>query len=152
MNKTIVKNYVRFILIFITSALTPSILFCLGIIDITKIRSYTEEFHYNLISTSAIIGGFLFTGISILISIIDKPRIKRLWDNHYLDNLYWYGFGGMIANVITIISALSILLIDLHTDALLSLLYIEIISLIFGIVFFLCCLRCLIFIIKRING
>ena len=29
---------------------------------------------------SAIIGGFLFTGISILISVIDKERIKRLWD------------------------------------------------------------------------
>lgn len=41
------------------------------------------DFHYNAISMSATIGGFLFTGISILISTLEKSRIKRLWDYNY---------------------------------------------------------------------
>ena len=45
-----------------------------------------NDFYYNCITLSSIIGGFLFTGISILISALDKDRINRLWENNYLDN------------------------------------------------------------------
>ena len=53
------------------------------------LKSNNENFHYNAISMSATIGGFLFTGLSILISTIDKERIKRLWNYNYLDNMYF---------------------------------------------------------------
>ena len=71
------------------------------------------DFHYNAISMSATIGGFLFTGISILISTLEKSRIKRLWDYNYLDNLYRAAFIGISANVVTLVVALLLSLIHI---------------------------------------
>lgn len=71
------------------------------------------DFHYNAISMSATIGGFLFTGISILISTLEKSRIKRLWDYNYLDNLYRAAFIGISANVVTLVVALLVILLDI---------------------------------------
>lgn len=102
-------------------------------------------------SMSAIIGGFLFTGISILISVIDKERIERLWDNNYLDNLYWSAFVGMIANVITIIVAFSLVFLDISPKVEDIFIQIEITTLIMGIVFFVWCIKHLIFIISKLK-
>lgn len=93
------------------------ILFKSPFFDISKFERLDPDFHYNAISMSAIIGGFLFTGISILISVIDKERIERLWNNSYLDNLYRSAFVGMIANVITIIVAFSLVFLDISQKA-----------------------------------
>ena len=76
------------------------ILFNSSLFDIQKIKALGTDFHYNTISMSATIGGFLFTGISILISTIDKDRVKRLWDNNYLNNLYRAAIVGMVSNII----------------------------------------------------
>jgi acid phosphatase family membrane protein YuiD len=69
-----------------------------------------NDIQFNIISFSAIIGGFLFTGISILVSIIDKERIKRLWEHNYLDNLYRSASVGIFANITSIIAALTLVL------------------------------------------
>lgn len=49
-----------------------------------KLYSCNNDFHYNLITFNSVIAGFLFSGISILVSLISNPSIKRLWDNGYL--------------------------------------------------------------------
>lgn len=50
----------------------------------------------------------MFAGLGILISVIEIDRIKRLWDNHYLDNLYRSAVIGMTANLITVVAAESL--------------------------------------------
>lgn len=119
--------------------------------DIAKFDGLAPDVHYNAISMSATIGGFLFTGISILISVIDKERIKRLWDNSYLDNLYRSAFVGMIANVTTIIVAFLLVFLNVEKQMVNILIDIEITSLIVGIVFFAWCIKHLIFVISKLK-
>ena len=137
---------VLFLSIGISVALIQSSFF-----DISKFEELAPDFHYNAISMSAIIGGFLFTGISILISVIDKERIERLWNNSYLDNLYRSAFVGMIANVITIIVAFSLVFLDLPSKAEDIFIQIEITTLIIGVVFFAWCIKHLLFIISKLK-
>ena len=127
------------------------ILFKSAFFDISKFEKLAPDFHYNAISMSAIIGGFLFTGISILISVIDKERIERLWNNSYLDNLYRSAFVGMIANIITIIVAFSLVFLDIPSKAEDIFVEIEIAALIIGVVFFAWCIKYLLFIISKLK-
>lgn len=93
----------------------------------------------------------MFTGISILISVIDKERIKRLWDNNYLDNLYRSAFVGMLANIVTIVAAFLLIFLKIDKQVVNILIKIEITTLIIGIVFFAWCIKHLIFIISKLK-
>ena len=145
------KNWRIFIIILLLSIAVPILLLRFSLINVDGIVSLGSDFHYNMISMSAIIGGFLFTGISILISAIDKERIQRLWQNNYLDNLYRAAFVGMIANVLTIITAVAFLC-AVHTEkAGVLLIKVEFITLFIGLVFFIWSIKHLIFIITRMR-
>ncbi len=148
---TKLKNWIWIGLVLVLSIGVSIILFKSAFFDINKFEKLAPDFHYNAISMSAIIGGFLFTGISILISVIDKERIERLWNNNYLDNLYRSAFVGMIANVITIIVAFSLVFLDVFQKTEDIFIQIEITTLIIGIVFFAWCIKHLIFIISKLK-
>lgn len=109
-----------------------------------------NDFYYNCITLSSIIGGFLFTGISILISALDKDRIKRLWENNYLDNLYRSAFVGIILNVISIFVAVFLLCTSI-TNIKEIFLKAELVVLFVGIIFFIWCIRQLIFVLTRLK-
>ncbi len=145
------KNWRNFIIILLLSIVVPFLLFQFSLIDIEGIVSLGADFHYNMISMSAIIGGFLFTGISILISAIDKERIQRLWQNNYLDNLYRAAFVGMISNVLTIIAAVVYLCVAYGEKIGIILIKAEFISLFVGITFFIWSIKHLLFIITRMR-
>ncbi|WP_444659096.1 hypothetical protein ACRQV7_00820 [Caproiciproducens sp. R2] len=147
-----IKNWIKLATTLIITTIASIFLVKYSVIDIDKILSQNSDFQYNAISMSAIIAGFLFTGISILISAIDKERIKRLWDNNYLDNLYRSAFTGMISNVVTIISAFILLSCRVSITLQQVLVYIEVITLIVGIVFFSWCIKQLIFILSRMKN
>lgn len=145
------KNWLKLITLITIVLIASVLLIKYHIIDIDKIIGKADDFQYNAISSSAIIGGFLFTGISVLISAIDKERIKRLWNNNYLDNLYRSSFLGIISNVVTIISAIVLLCFSIGEKIEWFLICTEIISLILGIVLFVWCVKQLIFILKRMK-
>ncbi len=145
------KNWIKLISLLIISVISSLVLIKYGLIDVAKIETASNDFHYNAISMSSIIGGFLFTGISILISTIDKERIKRLWDNNYLDNLYRSAFVGMISNIITIIVALAYLICNLTVKLQKLAIYVEIVSLFVGLVYFVWCIKFLISIITKLK-
>jgi len=146
------RNWIKLIIVLLLSIAGAIMLFLFSVIDIVKIRDLGSDFQYNAISTSAIIGGFLFTGISILISAIDKDRIKRLWENNYLDNLYRAAFVGMISNVITIIAAITDICINVPEKIENILFCVETTGLIVGIVFFSWCIKKLISIISKLKS
>lgn len=80
-----------------------------------------------------------------------KDRIKRLWDNNYLDNLYRSAFAGMISNVITIILSFTFLFCDICDKLDDYLLSVEITSLIVGVVCFAWCIKRLITLILKLK-
>lgn len=81
-------------------------------VNINK-KNITElDFEYNLITLAATLGGFLFTGISILISVIDKKSIKPYWEAHYLDLLNVSAIVGIIIFLILIIISIGAVLFD----------------------------------------
>ena len=104
------------------------------------------DFHYNAISMSATIGGFLFTGISILISTLEKSRIKRLWDY-----LYRAAFIGISANVVTLVVALLVILLDIKEKIQRIFVSVEIASIITSLVFFIWSIRLMLFVISRLK-
>ena len=146
------KNWIKLLLVLVLSIVLSILLPVFSIIDPDKIRSLGGDFQYNIISTSAIIGGFLFTGISILISAIDKERIRRLWENNYLDNLYYSAFIGMIASVSSICFAVADLVIVIDPKIQNYVFYIEIGGLIVGLVFFSWCIKKLITIVSKLKS
>ena len=148
---TKLKNWISLFLVLAVSIVGSILLLKSSFFDICKLEKLESDFHYNAISMSAIIGGFLFTGITILISVIDRERIERLWNNSYLDNLYRSAFVGMIANVITIITAFSLILIDVSKKAKDILLQIEVVTIIIGIIFFVWCITKLIFVVSALK-
>ena len=145
------KNWRNLIIILLLSIGVPLLLIYLKLINTDSIVALGADFHYNMISMSAIIGGFLFTGISILISAIDKERIQRLWQNNYLDNLYRAAFVGMISNVLTIIAAVIYLCANHNENIGIFLIDAEFVTLVVGLVFFVWSIKHLIFIISRMK-
>lgn len=146
------KNWIRLITMLILPLGISAILFNSSLFNIQKIEEFGTEFHYNTISMSATIGGFLFTGISILISAIDKDRVKRLWDNNYLNNLYRAAIVGMISNVVSIVAAFFLMILELEDAVKAKLTYIEISSLIIGVVFFSWCIKQLAFVVGKLKN
>lgn len=86
-------------------------------------------------------------------SVIDKERIRRLRDNNYLDNLYRSAFIGMIANVITIITAFLLVFLKIKDkeDVVNIFIYVEVTSFIVGLVFLIWCIKELQFVILKLK-
>ncbi|MCM1333469.1 MAG: hypothetical protein NC084_06160 [Bacteroides sp.] len=139
MNKTNRNNWISLIVTLIITILVIVVLCESSVLSLHNVQSLGNDFQYNIISTSSTIAGFLFTAISILLSALNKDRIKRLWENHYLDNLYRFAFVGIVANIISIIVAIVILCFSIAETFAWMVAMIEMVSLAVGIVFFTCC-------------
>lgn len=148
---TKIKNWIFFSVVLILSIGIPFVLIQLGIIDVEKVKELGNDFQYNLISLSSVICGFLFTGLSILTSVIDKERIRRLWDNNYLDNLHRSAVVGMVDMVITIVFPCILLICPITENAQFLILKIEIVALFVGVVELLICIRELVYVINRLK-
>ena len=148
---TKLKNWIWLGIVLLLSVGISILLFRSPFFDIIKFEELSPDFHYNAISMSARIGGFLFTGISILISVIDKERIKRLWDCNYLDNLYRSAFVGMTANIATIAVAFLLVFLNISQRITTMLIHVEITTLLIGIIFFAWCIKHLIFVMSKLK-
>ena len=117
-------------------------------IDVKSVMQ-NVSLQYTLISMSAVFAGFLFTGMGIFVSTLEKERISRLWKHNYLDNLYKAAFVGMATDVIMLLLALSILIFNIGIKYKIIFAHIEIIALINGIVAFIWCTKELAFVIAK---
>lgn len=122
-----------FIVVLVICIVVSHYLMKTNIIDFKKIKELRSDIHFNVISMSSIIGGFLFTGLSFIISAIENERVKRLWKYSYLDNLFIVAISGIICDIISIITAFTILVTNLPIDCLIK---IEITTIITSIVLF----------------
>lgn len=143
------KNWLSLVLHLSLSVLLMCLFVNLPIFNYRKLIN-DNDFYYNCITLSSIIGGFLFTGVSILVSALDKNRINRLWENNYLDNLYRSAFCGIVLNILSIFAAIILLCIDL-SDKKEVLLKAELVILFVGIICFVWCIRQLVFLMTRLK-
>ena len=70
---------------------------------------------------------------------------------NYLDNMYYAAFIGITQNVISIIAALAMILLDIGKQAQIVLVKVEIGTIIIGIVFFIWSVKQMIFVISRLK-
>ena len=145
-------NWLKFVGVLLISLLASILLSFSSLVNIEQILKLGNDLQYNLIATSATIGGFLFTGISILISAITNKRIERLWDNKYLDNVYRAAFVGILANILTILSALAMVFLTLESNIQTICMRIEIVCVLCSLVFFAWCVFDLVFILTRMKA
>lgn len=145
-------NWLKFIGVLIVALWASIFLSFTSLVDIEKILELGNDLQYNLIATSATIGGFLFTGISILISAISNKRIERLWDNKYLDNVYRAAFVGIIANILTILSAVAMVFLTLGDKVKTVVIRVELVCVLCSLVFFAWCVLDLVFILTRMKS
>lgn len=145
-------NWIKFAGVLIASLLVSILLSFTSLVDIEQILKLGNDLQYNLIATSATIGGFLFTGISILISAISSKRIERLWDNKYLDNVYRAAFVGILANILTILSAVAMAFLTLEDKVKAVVIRVELVCVLCSLVFFTWCVLDLVFILTRMKA
>ena len=145
-------NWLKFAGGLIVTLLITLCLSFSSLIDIEQILELGNDLQYNLIATSATIGGFLFTGISILISAISNKRIERLWNNKYLDNIYRAAFAGIFTNVLTILSAVAMVFLTIDDEVIAICIRIELVFILCSLVFFVWCVSDLVFILTRMKS
>lgn len=122
---------------------------CSTFIDLKKVLDLGTDFQFNLLSISATIGGFLFTGISIFITTIENGRIKKLWKHNYLDNIYRVAFVGIFLNLLTIFAALAMIILVMDEPMQLRIIRTEIILIVVSLFFFVWNVYDLIFVLKQ---
>lgn len=146
------RNWIILSVVLVLSLGATILLTFTSLVDVTKIKELGNDFQYNLISTSATIGGFLFTGVSILISAIGNKRIERLWDHNYLNNVYRAAIVGIAANVATILAALAMLFLMLEEKAQLIIIRIEMVTVLTSVIFFIWSVLDLVFVLSRMKS
>lgn len=89
--------------------------------------------HFDILSTNAMLAGFLFTGIGIMISVNDKPFIKELKKAGYWSEMYKTTFLGITCNFISIgISLIGMISLNLPP----YIIFFELLFLTLGLTFF----------------
>ena len=146
------NNWITLGVVLILSILATTFLTFSSLVNLSTIRNLGNDIQFNLISTSATVGGFLFTGISILISAIGNKRIERLWDHNYLNNVYRAATVGIAANVATILAALAMLFLVLEEKTQLIIIRIEIITVLVSVIFFIWSVLDLVFVLSSMKN
>lgn len=116
--------------LLVISILVTALVFKYNIISSNQ---ESESFHFNLLTINSIFAGFLFTGLGIMVSIADKPRIKNLDLGGYMDNYYNAIYIALIFHITSTLLALTALMLVKIP----ILIVFEQISIIFGVIFFI---------------
>lgn len=93
------KWNIIWLIIFIVAA------FLVYKLNIITSSDMVKSDHFNILTINSIFAGFLFTGLGIMISGTDKPRLKRLEDGGYLQKYYCAIYIAITFNLTTIIIA-----------------------------------------------
>lgn len=111
----------------------------------------SQDFQYNMISMSATLAGFLFTGLSVLISVIDKKNIKPYWEGNYFTILTKTASIGIILYIVLLVLSMLILVFELYSLASCFFVKLQLITLCLATVNFVWCIRELFFLVKELK-
>lgn len=111
----------------------------------------SQDLQYNMISLSATLAGFLFTGLSVLISVIDKKTIKPYWDGHYFTILTKTAFIGIILYAILLVVSVIVLVFGLYDFSNYVLIKIQLVLLTLATVNFIWCISEFVFLVRELK-
>lgn len=81
----------------------------LHLLDLGYIESFQrfdDSEHFSILSIASLFGGFIFTGLGIIISGISTERLARLNENGYMDRYYHEIYLALFCNIVTIVAAI----------------------------------------------
>lgn len=133
MKEELKRNKKLLFLLFLSLAVIY-ILISYRIIVIDNQYLADNDVRYNLITINSIIGGFLFTGLSLVFGLTGKQRIRRLEEYGYFDEFYNIIFAGILSHLASIVVSLMMLFNILGKVKKIA--YLEMTFLIVGLVFF----------------
>lgn len=136
-----IRKYIPFIIItfFVSSAAFIIMFFIKSYNNFFSEIYSNDDAHYNLITFNSVIAGFLFSGLSILVSLISNENVKRLWDNGYLDCFYYSNGVSILSSLISIVFAFIILNVNCNDNCARILIIIEYVTTIYSLVLFMYC-------------
>lgn len=143
------RNVIRLILLMLLAFIIA--ILGLKFIDLKKIIDQGDDFHYSVISFSVTLSGFLFTNIGILISAISNEGVKRLWDNEYLDDLYYSNIVGIIASILSLVLAIIQIWYAISISIVKWLIRGEILCQAIAIIFFVWCIYRIISVLSKLK-
>jgi hypothetical protein len=147
MLKNKIKDCKWVIIYFILTSIIVFLAYSFQIIGL--IENFERGDHFNMITINSILSGFLFTGLGIIISGLDKEKILSLNIGGYLAKYYIQIYLTILFNIISIIA--SILIIFESRIKIRPLLYIEQSFIIIGIILFIKCMWDLIKLIRKMK-
>ena len=112
---------------------------------------FTRADFFNILTINAILAGFLFIGLGILLSSLDKERIARLDMGGYLDKYYVSIYIAIFFNILCIICSIMIIFNILPLGNTI-LIYTVQITTIAGVIFFINSMNGLRRIIKKMRN
>lgn len=147
MLKNKIKDCKWVIIYFISTSLLVFLAYKYGVIAL--VDNFDRGDHFNMITINSILSGFLFTGLGIIISGLDKDKISSLSIGGYLNKYYIQIYLTIIVNIVSIIA--SILIIFESLIKIDFLLYIEQAFITIGVILFIKCMWDLVKIIKKMK-
>ena len=115
MGGSIVKKYLFLFIIIPVMILFTIIIYYFSFNHLDYfIKLYgNHDLHYNLITFNSVVAGFLFSGLSIMVSLISNANIKRLWDNGYMDCMYKAGALSILLSILSIVLSFLQIIIEI---------------------------------------
>jgi len=110
----LIKKNRTLIAVYIFSVVSAYLVIIYSNVNFVKYMELSVQF--NLISFNGLIAGFLFTGLSIIMTIAEKEGIKRLYKGGYLDQFYNTLILGILHHTAAIILGLVIVLKPIQTN------------------------------------
>lgn len=147
MLKNKIKDCIWVIIYFILTSVLVFLAYKYEII--TLIENFDRGDHFNMITINSILSGFLFTGLGIIISGLDKDKVSNLNIGGYLIKYYVQIYLTIIINISSIIASILIIFKSLIKEELL--LYIEQSFIIVGVILFIKCMWDLVKIIRKMK-
>ena len=145
------RNNRKIIIVSIITVLFVFALLSTQVVSVSGILELGNDFQFNLLNFSGVLAGFLFTGVGIMISTVDKERINRLWNHHYLDNMYYCAAFGILASIMDALLVLTFVSCNTSIKVSLIIIKFQIVFTILGLVYFIWCTLQLIRLISKLR-
>lgn len=129
------RNALLIISILISSVVIIWLISC-GRLDTGILLTQDKAIHFNLLTVNAIIAGFMFTSLGLMVSVSGHFMIKELERANHMSRVYNNIIAGIVCTVISILISLIFIfsIIDLATSIAEVLASAEIIGLVLGVI------------------
>lgn len=101
------KKYSKIIILMVCVFSFLVIMISTNLLNISSLAGpNSEDTHYNLITINSVIAGFMFTSLSLILSVANSDTIRRLERTIHMDFIYNNITGGILNSIISIVTSL----------------------------------------------